>query len=63
MNLTGLLHFPNTTVGFEGNPRSNCTVLIASRVQIDGDSRMATARCASAGLASLPTVYTVALAE
>ena len=63
MNLTGLLYFPKTTVGFQGNPSATCTLLIAKQVTIDGNSNLTTSGCASAGLTVLPTVNTVALAE
>ena len=63
MNLTGLLYFPNTALGFQGNPTATCTLLIANRVAIDGTTRLTTSGCATAGLTRLPTVYTVALAE
>ena len=63
MNLTGLLYFPNATVGFRGNPSATCTLLVASQVTIDSSSRLSTSGCGTAGLTNLPTVYTVALAE
>jgi hypothetical protein len=63
MNLTGLLHFPQTGVGFQGNLGSTCTLLVANQVVIDGDSDFSAIGCTSAGLASLPKVNTVALAE
>jgi Flp pilus assembly protein TadG len=64
MNLTGLLYFPNTTVGFSGNPSATCTLLITNRLVVEGNSRLSISGCSSEGLTSnLPTVYTVALAE
>jgi hypothetical protein len=63
MNLTGLLYFPKTTVGFQGNPSATCTLLITKQVTIDGNSNFTRSGCASAGLTVLPTVNTVALAE
>ena len=63
MNLTGLLYFPNATVGFRGNPSATCTLLVASQVTIDSSSHLSTSGCGTAGLTNLPTVYTVALAE
>jgi len=63
MNLTGLLYFPRTTVGFKDNPSTPCTVLISYRTVIQGNSNFTMAACSSAGLIILPTVNTVALAE
>jgi Flp pilus assembly protein TadG len=63
MNLTGLLYFPKTTVGFHGNASETCTLLVANQVVTDGDARFTTSGCASGGLTVLPTVSTVALAE
>ncbi len=63
MNLTGLVYFPNTTVGFRGNPKATCTLLIASRIAINGNSRLTTSGCTTGGLIGLPTVYTATLAE
>jgi len=63
MRLTGLLYFSETTVDFGGNPNATCTVLITKQVLIDRDSSFNTSGCKAAGLATLPTVRTVALAE
>jgi len=63
MNLTGLLYFPGTSVQFQGNPSTPCTVLISYRTVIQGNSNFTMAACSSAGLIILPTVNTVALAE
>jgi hypothetical protein len=63
MNLNGLLYFPHTTVGFDGNPSAACTVLITNQLIIDGNSNFSISGCTSAGLTNLPTVNTVALAE
>jgi hypothetical protein len=63
MNLTGLLYFPNTMVHFQGNTSPTCTVLIANQMTVDGRSHLTTSGCTTAGLTTLPTVYTVALAE
>jgi Flp pilus assembly protein TadG len=63
IHVTGLLYFPNTTVSFRGNPSATCTVLIANRVVIVGNSNLTTSRCRRAGLTKLPRVRTVALAE
>ncbi len=63
MNLTGLLYFPTTEVRFEGNPGATCTLLIASRVVIDGAAGFAASGCVGAGLSSVPPIYTAALVE
>jgi hypothetical protein len=63
MSLTGLLYFPNTNVAFAGNPSTRCAVLISYQAVIQGNSHFTTAGCSSAGLTTLPTVNTVALAE
>jgi Flp pilus assembly protein TadG len=63
MSLTGLLYFPNTSVGLQGNPRATCTILVVNQVEIDGTSRFTNSGCATAGLKWLPKVYTVTLAE
>ena len=63
MNLTGLLYFPKALVGFRGNPSARCTLLIANQVVIDSDARFSTSGCPTAGVAEIPSVYTVALAE
>ena len=63
MRLTGLLYFSETTVDFGGNPNATCTVLITKQVLIDRDSSFNTSGCKAAGLATLPTVRTVALVE
>jgi Flp pilus assembly protein TadG len=63
MNLTGVLYLPSTTVGFRGNPSATCTLLIVNQVTIDGDTHLSISGCSTAGLATLPSIYTVALAE
>jgi hypothetical protein len=63
MNLNGLLYFPNTTVGFDGNPSAVCTLLITNQLIIKGNSNFRISGCTSAGLTILPVVNTVALAE
>jgi Flp pilus assembly protein TadG len=64
MRFTGLVYLPKTTVsGFRGNSSSTCTVLIARQVAIDGNSNFNISGCKAAGLTTLPTIYTVALAE
>ena len=63
MNLNGLLYFPHTTVGFDGNPSAACTLLITNQLIVEGPSRLSISGCTSAGLRNLPTVDTVAIAE
>ena len=63
MKLTGLLYFPKTTVAFQGNPGAACTLLVAHQVLIVGASDFSTSGCPGGGLAKLPTVNTVTLAE
>jgi len=64
---TGLVYFPNTTMTFQGNPSggaSGCLILIADKVQLQGNSNvLAAAGCSSAGLPNTPTIRTVSLAE
>jgi hypothetical protein len=64
--LNGLVYFPNSSLIFDGNPIDNgprCLRLVANSVQIDANSSLESEGCAQAGLANLPTVLTVALAE
>lgn len=63
MALTGLLYFPKTSVDFAGNPSATCTSLVASWLEIIGDSSFASSGCVSSGVTVLPAVNTVALAE
>ena len=63
MKLTGLLYFPKTSIAFQGNPGAACTLLVADQLVLDGNSNLSSVGCTSAGLARLPTVNTVALAE
>jgi hypothetical protein len=63
MNLTGLLYFPATTVRFQGNPGATCTLLIAGRVEANGNAGFAASGCVGAGLGGRPAVYTAALVE
>ena len=63
MKLTGLLYFPKTTVAFQGNPGAACTLLVVNQVSIVGASDFSTSGCPGGGLAKLPTVNTVVLAE
>jgi Flp pilus assembly protein TadG len=62
MNLTGLLYFPNTTVVYQGNPSSACSVLVAKAITLNGTSNFSTSGCTGAGL-DAPAVKTVVLGE
>jgi Putative Flp pilus-assembly TadE/G-like len=62
MNLTGLLYFPNTTVVYQGNPSSACSVLVAKTIALNGNSNFSTLGCTGAGLGA-PTVKTIVLGE
>ena len=62
MNLTGLLYFPNTTVVYQGNPVSTCSVLVAKTITLNGNSNFSTSGCTGVGL-DAPTVKTVVLGE
>jgi hypothetical protein len=64
--LNGLVYFPNSSLTFHGNPiatGSKCLLLVINSVNVNANSSLDTAGCASAGLTNLPTVSTVALAE
>jgi Flp pilus assembly protein TadG len=63
MKLTGLLYFPATKVRFQGNPGAICTLLIAGRVETNGNAGFAASGCVGAGLNGRPAVYTAALVE
>ena len=64
--LNGLVYFPNSSLTFHGNPSATgpiCLLLVVNTLNVDANSSLDTAGCASAGLSNLPTVSTVALAE
>jgi Flp pilus assembly protein TadG len=64
--LNGLVYFPKTSMTFHGNPSTTgpkCLLLVVSSLNVDADSSLDIGGCAYAGLANLPTIYTVALAE
>jgi hypothetical protein len=64
--LNGLVYFPRSSISFHGNPSVTgpaCLLLVVNAVEVDASSTLSTAGCGSAGLANLPTVSTVALAE
>jgi len=63
MNLTGLLYFPTTKVRFQGNSGAICTLLIAGRVETNGNAGFAASGCVGAGLNGGPVVYTAVLVE
>lgn len=64
--INGLVYFPNSSMTFRGNPSPTgprCLLLVVGAAVVAGSSSLESAGCASVGLASLPKVYTVALAE
>jgi hypothetical protein len=64
--LNGLVYFPKSAMTFHGNPSatgSKCLILVVNWLNVDGNSSLDFAGCASMGLPNLPTVSTVALAE
>lgn len=64
--LNGLVYFPNSSLTFHGNPSATdpkCLLLVVNWLNIDANSSLDTGGCANAGLANIPTVSTVALAE
>ena len=62
MNLTGLLYFPNTTLVYQGNPSSACSVLVAKTITLNGNSNFSTSGCIGAGL-DAPALKTIVLGE
>lgn len=64
--LNGLVYFPNSSMKFHGNPSVSgprCLLLVVGTVNVNATSSLETDGCLSAGLANLPSVSTVALAE
>jgi Flp pilus assembly protein TadG len=64
--LNGLLYLPNSSLTFHGNPSVSgprCLAMVVDRVDVNASSSLDSAGCGSAGVANLPTVLTVALAE
>jgi len=64
--LNGLLYLPNSSLRFHGSPSNSgprCLLLVVGRVDVNGPSSLESAGCGSAGIANLPTIATVALAE
>ena len=65
-SLNGLVYFPNSSLTFHANPSAagpKCLLLVSSSVKIDATSSLETAGCTAAGLANLPMLSRVALAE
>jgi len=65
-SLNGLVYFPNSSLTFHANPSAagpTCLLLVSSSVKIDATSSLDTAGCTAAGLANLPMLSRVALAE
>jgi hypothetical protein len=67
VTLNGLVYFPKASVtSFHGNPSAagpRCLLLVVNTLNVNATSSLDSAGCASAGLANLPTVSTVALGE
>jgi len=64
--LSGLIYLPNASLRFHGSPTNTgprCLLLVVGRVDVDAPSSLESAGCGSAGIANLPTIATVALAE
>jgi hypothetical protein len=64
--LNGLVYFPNSSLTFHANPSASgpkCLLLVINWLNIDQNSSLDSTGCAMAGLANLPAVSTVALAE
>jgi len=64
--LNGLVYFPNSSIAFHGNPSPTgpkCLLLVVNWLNINANSSLDAGGCANAGLAILPTVSTVAVAE
>jgi hypothetical protein len=65
-SVNGLVYLPGSSLTFHGNPSMagpKCLLLVVSAVNIDASSSLDTSGCVGAGLANLPVVNTVALAE
>jgi len=64
--LNGLVYFPNSSLTFHGTSSASgppCLLLVVRSLNVDAASHLETGGCASAGLANLPVISTVALAE
>jgi hypothetical protein len=66
VTLNGLVYFPNSSLTFDGHPSlagPKCLLLVVGWLMVAQNSSLETQGCASAGLAGLPKVSTVALVE
>jgi len=63
--LSGLIYFPSSQLNFLGNIQtvSNCLVIVAKSVTLTGNAGLSSSGCQTAGLTTVPTLNTVALAE
>jgi hypothetical protein len=64
--LNGLVYFPKSSMTFRGSPLAtgpSCLLLVVNWLNIEGNSSLDSTGCTAAGLANLPAVSTVALAE
>jgi hypothetical protein len=62
---SGLLYFPNSALPFTGNisTAANCLVAVAQQFTFTGNLGLNSSGCPAAGLATVPTLYTVTLVE
>ena len=64
--LSGLLYLPNSSMTFHGYPTPagpQCLAVVVNALAVDATSALAVGGCGQAGVALLPLVRTVALAE
>jgi Flp pilus assembly protein TadG len=63
-SLDGLIYFPNTNLSLAGNIQtpSNCLVAIASQFYLTGNIGLNDLGCTTAGLATVPAIFSVFLA-
>ena len=64
--LNGLVYFPNTSMDFQGTPSigsNSCLLLVVQQVEFAGNASLNDTGCTNAGLSTVPTVKTIALAE
>jgi Flp pilus assembly protein TadG len=67
-SLSGLVYFPASTLSFHGTPTgnvgaANCMVVVANKIQLQGNPMMAVGGCGSLGLNTLPFPKTVTLVD
>jgi Flp pilus assembly protein TadG len=67
-SLSGLLYFPASTLSFHGTPTSgvgatNCLLIVANQIQMQGNPTMAVSGCGTLGLTTLPFPKTVTLVQ